>query len=138
MLPRFRNAAGAVRAQAAQVLFLDVDGAQISANLQRCSRRLHAESRPRCFTPSRLLKILRGCCPEHVATARYSLQARHPRQQFVNGCLAKVSVFVHPLLVSPSLSVWKALVADVVKATGAAICLSTAWRLVRPQSREPG
>ena len=28
--------------------------------------------------------------------------------------------------------------ADVVKATGAAICLSTAWRLVRPPSWERG
>ncbi|CAL1159582.1 unnamed protein product [Cladocopium goreaui] len=39
----------------------------------------------------------------------HPVQARHPRQQFATGCLA--------------------LVADVVKATGAAICLSTAWRL---------
>mmetsp|Transcript_32065 Transcript_32065/g.76543 ORF Transcript_32065/g.76543 Transcript_32065/m.76543 type:complete len:244 (+) Transcript_32065:23-754(+) len=45
----------------------------------------------------------------------HPIQARHPRQQFVNGCLA--------------------LVADVVKATGAAICLSTAWRL-DPQARK--
>eukprot|EP00435_Cladocopium_sp_Y103_P036346 s1879_g9.t1 len=39
----------------------------------------------------------------------HPVQARHPRQQFATGCLA--------------------LVADVVKATGASICLSTAWRL---------
>eukprot|EP00913_Durusdinium_trenchii_P004071 g3772.t1 len=39
----------------------------------------------------------------------HPVQARHPRQQFSTNCLA--------------------LVAEVVKATGASICLSTAWRL---------
>ena len=54
MLQRFRNAASAV---CAEVLFLDVDGARISANLQHCSRRLHVASCARYFTLSRLLKV---------------------------------------------------------------------------------
>mmetsp|Transcript_45254 Transcript_45254/g.105900 ORF Transcript_45254/g.105900 Transcript_45254/m.105900 type:complete len:246 (-) Transcript_45254:50-787(-) len=76
---------------------------------------LHSEALKKTPAPPPQVAGLPAVLFLDVDGVLHPVQARHPRQQFVNGCLA--------------------LVADVVKATGAAICLSTAWRL-DPQARK--